>query len=463
MTEEKEYTIIRFSKQGSQCHRIEDVAVGISLLQCVKEMCVSKAIFYKWFSSLAEQLELYQKNAKAPYGHVNPYAVIIDNEGVSSLLDVEAKENAELLKRMQKKSARIAFDKDYVFLPTEAEEDIYGFGRLLLFVMEKAKFTEAFHYWEKIKLNRLVNKCVRGKEGSMVTLKKCRNELVQLSRHCEKRRGDAGKKIGIIIGVCMIMSFCVMRVRDLKPITEVPLEVMEKTQAEIVEQNKEEEFLMLELAMLYYAEMEDCMRARDTVEKIQNPSDIAEWYLKIFDYIQNGNDVDDEVWNAIRNELPDGLKQIGVEHRLEYYFPILDACKLKHTQESQGVICEIGEMLRRNRVWNGLDNNLENEKKICHYMSEAFEQLEQWENVRKEYELLKDLETESSEMVRIYLRLLELNALIEDVEANPEIICNILEESVEKIPEIVKNTEFEKWLLTYSEEVKMTETEKIEE
>lgn len=449
MTEQKEYAIIRFFEQGDQCHKVDDVAEGKNLLQFIKdEEKIDKKEMYLWFSSLANQLMLYHKSLRQAYGHVNPYTVIVKPERQIALLDIEAKENEELVKRMQKKNFRTLFVKDSVWSshPSELEEDVFGFGKLLLFVMEKGKFVIDFTKLEQIKIKRIVEKCTKKDVEAGITLKKVQKELNAMQKRC----GRSFPVIKIIAGTSVILIFCVGTFAGLKIVSmKEEKAVIQEAEASNAS-GEEKERLALELGMLYYAELKDYESATEVLCEVEEISEAADIYLRIIDYIQSGSDLSEEQWECLWENLKEEWVRLGVENKLWYKMPVLEACKIRNTPESCNIICEIGEDAKRNRLWNGIADDSQMEILICRYLGEAYEALEDEERALVEYESWKELETENEQLEKLYLKILSLNENLNDGENEPEVMRKILDEAILKVPGIEENVEFCEWMEKYT-------------
>lgn len=401
MIERKEYAIVRFFEQGGKCYKIDDVTEGSNLLQFMKDgERIEKREFFSWFTSLLEQLEFYHKSMKQGYGHVNPYAVIISEEGKAVLLDIEAKENSELVKRMQKRNFRSLFVKDEsstMQIP-KPEEDIFGVGKLLLFMMEKGKFEVAFTKTEKFRLKRIIEKCTNNKEGNAGTIfKSMHKELNKMSR-----AGRVGQNRGakmLVTGVMVIAGVVAVLFFYKRPVFEeqktIPAEMEESIVCEnpVSYDEEEGERLSLELGMLYYTELGDGAGAREILNNVKGESKVTTIYLQILDYIQKGISLDEGQWSKMWQDLKEEWERLGVQNKLCYKVPVLEACKIKNTTECWMIICEIGEDAKENRMWNGVADDIEKEKFIQQYLAEAYEALGEKEKSREAYNHLKQLET----------------------------------------------------------------------
>lgn len=379
MLEKKEYAVVRFFQQGGKCYKIDDVTEGSNLLQIMKgEEEISKRELFAWFASLWEQLNYYHKCVNRGYGYVNPYAVIINEEGKVSLLDIDSKENNELLKRMQKKNFRTLFvrEGENTGQNSKPGDDYFGFGKLLLFMMEKGKFKTHFSKYERIKLNRLIEKCIHNEKRDKLILERIPEELMRMSgRGVWKGWNMKIIMAGFIVigGLGITIGLNHQSIRKANGVSQIEVKESAEADSKVLYDEAEGERLSLELSMLYYTELGDVVAAREMLSQVKGESKITEIYLQILDYIQTGNNLDEDRWYEIWQELKGEWERLGVQNKLWYKMPVLEACRLRNTKESWSIVCEIGENIRENRTWNGMEEHPEKETSILNYLREAYE------------------------------------------------------------------------------------------
>lgn len=420
MTESKDYAVLRFFEQGEQCYKINDVSKGKSILDFVKNNeRIEKGEVCRWFAELTTQLLLHYKCIQSVYGYVNPYTVIVCAEHKILLLDIDANENTDLLKRMQKKSFRAVFSKEKSGTDntSEAEEDLFGFGQLLLFVVEKGNFISKFTSIEKLRLKKIIQDCTE-KESDDVELLflKIQKALQRIARKPTDWQKICWKLslmfVALMIGFAIWQNSRDTRERE----TQVSEEIVENyvTEESAVEENLTEEKIenamlseedmekiCLELGMMYYTEHQNAKESIELLNKIENHSRIAQIYLQLLEYLVSGTDILDGTWQNMWSEVKSEWERLDVNNKLWYYFPLMEAGKLKDTEESWKVVCEVGEMAEAHRMWNMLETDVESQVQICQYLgtayevlgrqTEALEKYEEWENLIRQEERLKDI------------------------------------------------------------------------
>lgn len=186
MTEKREYAVLRFVEQSGYCYMVHDLVQGHSIMEYAKEeVKLEKNAVSRILNSLTEQMEQFYKcEEQEAYGFVNPYALIVTEEGEVRLLDTEAEENRELLMKMRKKKVRVLFvSPEYVLSQKKRrEDDLYGFGKSVQFVMDKCCARAAVSWREEKVLQKLYARCKSGGKASLAEWKSMRHLLQKLEK-----------------------------------------------------------------------------------------------------------------------------------------------------------------------------------------------------------------------------------------------------------------------------------------
>ena len=184
-----------------------------------------KETVFDWIRQLSKQLEQYYRcgNEDAAYGYVNPYAVIITEDGMLCLLDINEPENEELLKQMKKKKLRMLFVRKERVLSqkTERSDDLYGLAKIMEFTAEKCLDPKAFTRKEERVWKRMLGKCYSSGKNAIKVLKNMQKEIGFLEREMERPRDKvSAKKILLAILAVCIMSAAIIGGTVKKPETK---------------------------------------------------------------------------------------------------------------------------------------------------------------------------------------------------------------------------------------------------
>lgn len=201
MLEKTEYAVLQFVEQGQYSHAVHLTVPGRSVMEYAKEeVRMDKEKIIGLIQSFAIQLrEYYKCGEQEAYGYVNPYAIIITEENEIRLLDVEAKENQEFCVKMQKKKVRQLFVRPEHALSQKRrrEDDLYGFGKCIQFLIEKCCTKKGFNLRERAVLQRIYLKCESGEKAEIAIWQQFSERLEKLKRRGKARK--SGKTIVLLI------------------------------------------------------------------------------------------------------------------------------------------------------------------------------------------------------------------------------------------------------------------------
>ena len=107
------YEVLRFIEHGAHCRQSMDCIRGTILIRYLKENPeIGKAGLFGWFRQLCVCVDQYHRCRKQKeYRYLNPYSIVVSEEGELLLLDLESPENAFVMKQMQKHAVRNHFVK----------------------------------------------------------------------------------------------------------------------------------------------------------------------------------------------------------------------------------------------------------------------------------------------------------------------------------------------------------------
>lgn len=204
MVEKSEYAVLQFVEQGQYSHAVHLIVPGRSVMEYAKEeVCIDKEKIIELVQSFAIQLrEYYKCGEQEAYGYVNPYAIIITEENEIRLLDVDAEENQEVCAKMQKKKVRQLFVRPEYALSQKRrrEDDLYGFGKCIQFLIEKCCAKKGFNLKEQATLQRIYLKCESGEKAETALWNQFSKQLQKL-----KKKEKAGKNGNVLLLVSLAM------------------------------------------------------------------------------------------------------------------------------------------------------------------------------------------------------------------------------------------------------------------
>ena len=164
MRMQEDYDVLRLIGHNRICHVSSDNVRGCTLAEWIKHHpIISKTQLMNWSYDIICQLEQIHKCRGNPsYQYVNPYSVIISEEGKLCFLDASADSNKERIRLMQ-----ISEIKKY-FLPEEKirnlnmqeELDIYGAGKTVQYLLAFTEIKPRLTRKEVRKLKKMIIRCI---------------------------------------------------------------------------------------------------------------------------------------------------------------------------------------------------------------------------------------------------------------------------------------------------------------
>lgn len=252
---QKEYEAICFREQGTNFKQSTDLVRGTLLIYYLRDHPkAGKDEVFAWFGQIGTNLERYHMCKSGQYYRfLNPYSILITEEGNLLLLDLNSPVNENVMKEMQQRSVRRHFLEPVVNMGagSACEAEIFGFGRTIQFVFANITIVPEMTKREEKRFAKVIEKCTEGKK-KYASLSQALSELPEIPQMnpglvsgmiAEKRKamkkGKKKPKILILAAVAAILLgiavFC--QIREKRSLAE---EQYKKEQQEKVEKGEEE-------------------------------------------------------------------------------------------------------------------------------------------------------------------------------------------------------------------------------
>lgn len=157
------YEVLKFTEHGTHSSRISDCIQGSCLMQYLKEhRSLDKKTVFRWFREIARSMQQYYlTGARQSYRYLNPYSIIVSEDEKIMLLDLEAPDNAGILKKMQTGAVRSHFVKPVCELGIvrNNEADIFAYGKTVQFILACTELRPEITVGEGVKLDRMIRRC----------------------------------------------------------------------------------------------------------------------------------------------------------------------------------------------------------------------------------------------------------------------------------------------------------------
>ena len=195
------YEVLRFIEHGAHCRQSMDCIRGKLLIHYLKgRQGIGKAELFRWFRQLGVCVDQYHRCRKGrEYRYLNPYSVVVSEEGGLCLLDLEAPENGSVLKQMQKPAVREGFVKPVCEISAGGQSaDIFAYGKTIQFLLAYTQTDADLTKWEVMRLSRVIARCT-GKTGKTYEdISQVVRDLpvVKEKERAGVRRGASGRSVG---------------------------------------------------------------------------------------------------------------------------------------------------------------------------------------------------------------------------------------------------------------------------
>ena len=163
MNMEEMYEVLKFIEHGTQCRQSMDSESGELLIYCLRDRRqLEKKVLFEWFRQIGVSLDQFHRCRRGQrYRYLNPYSIVVAENGRVYLLDQEAPENERVMKQMQNRVVRKHFVKPVCGNGSdfEGDVDLFGYGRTMQFVLAYVTVTPGLSRREEKKMSRIIRRC----------------------------------------------------------------------------------------------------------------------------------------------------------------------------------------------------------------------------------------------------------------------------------------------------------------
>ena len=165
---EEMYEVLKFIEHGTTCRRSLDCVQGVSLIRRMKtHPGMDRRGLLVWFREIARCVDQYHRSGSGQdYRYLNPYSIIVTEEDGLRLLDLEAPDNASVIKQMQTGAVRDHFVRPVYDLGISRnhEADLFAYGKTIQFMLAYTEVRPSLTRLEEMKLQRVISRCT-GESG----------------------------------------------------------------------------------------------------------------------------------------------------------------------------------------------------------------------------------------------------------------------------------------------------------
>lgn len=334
MEEKRNYEILKFVMHGDKCYMSTDIVKGKPLIVWLKYHAhITKEQFYEWARQIIADLDHFHRCRGNPcYQYVNPYSVIVGEDRKVYLLDLASKEQEDMMHLMQRRYVRENFlsPENQYYQKSEEKEDIYGFGKMLQYVLSSVELEPELKFLESVRIQKIITRCL-DKQG-----KKRYQKLSDLSGQfslSEKRNGS--KKIMYVMIALAVIGLlglsgnrivsCISgqsrrlggqdtKLADTERKEDMKAQAYQEQFQELKEQweterkelqdesSKREQELLYDLAFVYFSQMKDYEVCSSYLEEMKEPDAFAKDMVRLCGMMSRADGEDDNTEKRTEDE-----------------------------------------------------------------------------------------------------------------------------------------------------------------
>ncbi len=371
MEERQGYDVLRIVVHSDRCYMSTDYIKGKQLIVWLKyHSRIDKEMLLGWIWELMENLEHFHQCRGNPcYQYVNPYSIIVGENQKLYLLDLGSREQDEMLHLMQRRYVRENFlspDNQY-YQKASVQEDIYGFGKTVQYLLSAAEVEPALGKMEEFRLKNMISRCVN------CNSKKCYQTVREISDHFPNSRKRSNHRMAplrkVLVCAVILTGFAAAVTQaaggdswkqdeqkegkvqegltdtkdDSRQILEDYREEMRQIQEQWDTEKQEiekahaerERKLTYELALLYFLELEDYQKCREIVESVEQPEAFEADFVKLCAFMDDQEPLfteqeTEQFLERLKTEIPD-LEDVRYNYCVSKGYE-----KLKEKTQTQG-------------------------------------------------------------------------------------------------------------------------------
>lgn len=501
MAVKEEYDVLRLIEHNQVCYISSEYVKGSPLPRWIKyHPCMEKEGLFRMISDIAKQLsQIHRCRGNPCYQYVNPYSIIISEEGRIGFLDINAEANSGQLRIMQRRTVREHFlppEAPY-YQKTSVELDIYGLGRTIQYLLSEVEAAPPLSRGEEAKFQKIISRCLNRHSKKLFQNVSEIQRMIPKYKHLKETKSE--KKYGQRIVTMMVAagllgvtigggSIIIKNMNSVEGRPDQKRELHEE-QEQAADKRKEsennhleslldgtkEERLNMELGTVYFLELKNYEKSKEYFESVRGNA-LAE-HMAVIAECFAGNEVQGEEFRQVLSDAETEVQtqneeQIGEKH--SYYHCILKGYTILEDSDGFRNILRLGRICLQ-------DGSKKDTAEILGDMAYAHEGLgeikdaidmyeeqlkfEEDEQAREEiYKKTANLLIQAGESGRaqeklragiseaehsVELRTSYIAALLKDSNVERQLCIQNIQEQLQQLPELKEQEEFGKLMRQY--------------
>lgn len=405
--QKEEYDVLRLIGHGQICYISSECQKGCLLPRWLKyHPQIEKGELFDMIEEIAKQLDGIHRCRNHPcYRYVNPYSIVVAEDKKIYFLDMNAKDNLEQLRLVQRRTVREHFlpKEEPYYRKASVELDIYGLGKTIQYLLSEAETEPDLTKREEIKLKKIISKCLRGHQGKSFQNVSEIQKVIPKYENPEPKKEKKGKKRRLILaGVFLLGGIFAVWIGAGETASRENQSVQTENSdaagpvGDRVEDTVEQDRLNMELGRVYFLELQNYGKSRDAFEQVKGDL-LAENMAVIAGSLSAGKR-DDRLKEALRAAEKELLARTGIERieQTEYYRCMLKGYSVFDEETEARQVIRIGELCLK-------QEDFEEQSETLGFMAAAYEETGQLEQAGAMYEeqiKCGDKEEEKEELYR---------------------------------------------------------------
>ena len=394
-----DFETFKFVDHGGKIQSVMDYIEGESIFYKIQNSVqFSKAQLLKWLNELCMQLEYYHKYKHHAYQYLNPYTIIVTKDQQIRLLNMDSKENEDILIYIQKAVIKNLFYYQSNSKRNKIYTDYYSLGKLLQFLLSSGDFTPCLKIRETRIFSKIIQKCLSNdSENQFQNMKQLQNKFPKVkevpqknNKELWKQRIKPKKLIFMILSIVIIGEIGYLSSRRLFTSDQNKIENRSNGDASINESiDEKEQRVLLESGMVMLAVSENLELSGELFEQISETDSLGEDYGKLVAYYRGELSLTEEDIQTLLQKLEKQGKN-AIENKAIYHIHMLNIIRgyhKLHTEESNKLL--INSMEEYMNLEEVANDNSQYIQEMLGYLLQANIQIEEWGEAQKIIEIMK--------------------------------------------------------------------------
>lgn len=447
MEQQAEYDVLKLVENQGRCYVSSDCVAGTPLAVWLKyHPTLPREQLTGWMRQILSELDRFHRCRGNPcYQYVNPYSMIVGEDGRIHLMDLGSPQQQDFRKKLQRRSIRESFlmpDNQY-YQRADLADDIYGIGRTFQYMLAAAETSPPIRGAQKKRLRKIIFRCLSqtpDQEAGGRSKKQYQSIQTisdQFPKDRQKKPGGRKKVcLAAAVVLCAALSAALLgrEIFFADPAGTAEAKEKENKDGEAKEQEvreREDQELKFDMAMLCFLELEDYEKSREYFGELREEAPLAASFERLSGFmLQQRPDA---------AQLTQLLEEIGRQVRdrqdSRCELALLRGYSLLEPEEERaeasGQIISLGEHVLSLADWKEEDEGHEKEKSVRWQLADAYRAQEETEDAAAQYRELLELEEEDGMREQLYSTL----AVLFDENEQAEEAWEVCLQGIRDLPE----------------------------